>query len=47
LGHRAGYVVNITTHASRRESIVKVGGTSRVRGSPTPRHANALCRGWL
>jgi hypothetical protein len=47
LGHRAGYVVNITTHASRRESMVKVGGTSRVRGSPTPRHANALCRGWL
>jgi hypothetical protein len=28
LGHRAGYVVNITTHAGRRESMVKVGGRS-------------------
>jgi hypothetical protein len=28
LGHRAGYVVNITTHAARRESMVKVGGRS-------------------
>jgi hypothetical protein len=28
LGHRAGYVVNITTQAGRRESMVKVGGRS-------------------
>jgi hypothetical protein len=28
LGYRAGYVINITTHASRREVIVKVAGKS-------------------
>jgi hypothetical protein len=32
LGHRARYMVNITTHASRREIMVKVGGMSASKG---------------